>query len=129
MWTPSDVGLARRSPVSGETVRSSRLLAVQIQTAGDVETGYTTPQGIIAIIKEVVLYNGTGGEAQMQLLALPSGAPTNMQLVSELVSAGTAFRLETWTVLEPTDVLQCYSDTPGVKFYVSGTQLIQSIAP
>lgn len=103
-------------------VRSLQLGAVK---ATNVLTAvYTCPAGRTAIIKEVTAGKGSTGSATLTMTIL-RGAVAYYLLTNTFSNlGGQAARFETWTVLEPGDIVRAVTDGPTIDVWMSGAELI-----
>jgi hypothetical protein len=110
------------------TVRTARLAAGVVGPASTLQTVYTTPTGVTAIVKDVRASRGVSG-AVFITIGLLSG-PHFIGLINRQIdTTENLLAIQPWCALEPGDRIAVQSATAGgFTFFISGTEL-RGVAP
>jgi hypothetical protein len=106
-------------------VRSAPLFVGSITLGPGEQTIYTSPPGVITLVKSFYLYNSSGEVLAWNLQHVALSGSRAILAIDSALAAAAFVTPEVWAVLDPADELQVYSDQAGTSAVVGcyGAQL------
>lgn len=105
------------------TTRSSRLVAFRSTGTREALTLYTSPPGIVTLVKAIQVFTESGTAHRLQIYAQDSASGPLGFLVNQELASDSLINLQFWQVLEPGDTLHGSFVVPGDHVWISGALL------